>query len=463
MARKGKIRFVCQKCGQDEPKWFGRCPACGEWNSAVEEIVEPVHPSSGPLRKRGGSQPPPALVRLKEVSTDALPRLSTGLEEFDRTLGGGLVPGSVTLLGGEPGIGKSTLLIQAMAHIAERSGAALYISGEESLGQVRMRARRLGLEPDELYLLSETNAQVMAEQILNMRPFAVVVDSIQSTFREEIPSAPGTVSQVRESTALLLRAAKDQGVPLLLVGHVTKEGYLAGPRVLEHMVDTVLQFEGDRHGSFRLLRAIKNRFGSTSEIGLFEMQERGLCQVPNPSATFLGQNYGQTPGSAVSVSLEGTRPLLLEIQGLSCPSSGFGAPRRNTSGIDPQRLSMLLAVLEKRNRIPLGAQDVYINLVGGVRISETAIDLGICLAVASSYYGKALDHRTVVVGEVGLSGEIRSVRGIDRRLAEAKNLGFRRCLIPEAGIREVAPTGYDNLEILGMKNVKECLEFFRLG
>lgn len=393
---------------------------------------------------------------------DSQPRLSTGYPEIDRTLGGGLVPGSVTLVGGEPGIGKSTLLIQALAHIARQSGICLYISGEESLMQVKMRASRLGLEPEELFLLSETNTSVMVEQILRLKPFVVVVDSIQSAFREEIPAAPGSVSQVRECAAMLLRVAKEHGIPVILVGHVTKEGFLAGPRVLEHMVDTVLQVEGDRHGSFRLLRAVKNRFGSTSEIGLFEMQERGLREVPNPSASFLGQNYGRSPGSAVSVSLEGSRPLLLEIQALTCPASGFGASRRNPSGIDPQRLAMLLAVLEKRHRIPLGSQDVYVNLVGGVRISETAIDLGICLAVASSYRGRSLEHHTVVIGEVGLSGEIRSVRGIERRLAEAKALGFTRCLVPEASLREIDPKNGNSMEVVALKNIREGLDFFRL-
>ena len=460
MARKNKVRFVCQACGHDESKWFGRCPACDAWNTATEELVESLSTTGSHRRKSPG--PPVQLVRLPEVSSDPLPRLGTGYSEFDRTLGGGLVPGSVTLLGGEPGIGKSTLLIQALSHIAEHSGTALYITGEESVGQVKLRAARLGLQPNELYVLAETNAEVMVEQILQLRPFVVAVDSIQSAFREEIPSAPGTVSQVRECAALLLRVAKQENVPLVLVGHVTKEGFLAGPRVLEHMVDTVLQVEGDRHGSFRLLRAVKNRFGSTSEIGLFEMQERGLHEVPNPEAIFLGQNYGRTPGSAVSVSLEGTRPLLLEIQALACPGSGFGAPRRNTSGIDPQRLAMLLAVLEKRNRIPLASQDVYVNIVGGVRVSETAIDLGVCMAVASSFQGKSLQRQTVVIGEVGLSGEIRAVRGMDRRLAEARNLGFSRCLIPEPSLKQLAPSGRNEMEVLGLRNVQECLEFFSL-
>jgi len=457
---KSRVRYVCQSCGQDQSKWFGRCPACGEWNTAVEEF-QPVAASRSRARPES-SRPGATLTRLSEIAPDGLPRLSTGYPEVNRTLGGGLVPGSVTLLGGEPGIGKSTLLLQVLAHIAQHSGAALYISGEESLAQLKLRAERLGLDPSELYLLAETQAEAMLGQMLHLRPFVVAVDSIQSAYREDLSSAPGTVSQVRECAALLLRAAKEENIPLVLVGHVTKEGFLAGPRVLEHMVDTVLQFEGDRHGSFRLLRAVKNRFGSTSEIGLFEMQERGLHEVANPAATFLSRNYGRAPGSAISVSLEGTRPLLLEVQALTCPGSGFGPPRRNASGVDPQRLAMLLAVLEKRNGIPLGSQDVYVNLVGGVRVSETAIDLGICLAIASSYRGKPLDPHTVFIGEVGLSGEIRSVRGLERRLAEARNLGFTRSLLPEASLREIRKSEWNSLELIGLRNLHESLQFFSL-
>jgi DNA repair protein RadA/Sms len=458
MPKKNKVQFVCQSCGQVESRWFGRCPACQAWNTAVEEPVE-----DRILHKKGRKKAPSVEpVRIEDIDLTKTPRLSTGISEADRSLGGGLVPGSITLLGGEPGIGKSTLLTQISGHISNIKGTVLYISGEESLSQVKIRTDRLGVDTGELFLLAETDVFAMADHIKRTQPFLAIVDSIQSTYRDDLTSAPGSVSQVRESAAVLLKVAKDRQVPIILVGHVTKEGFLAGPRVLEHMVDTVLQMEGERHGGFRVLRPIKNRFGSTNEIGLFEMRERGLFEVTNPAALLLGHNYGQTPGSAPTVSLEGTRPLLLEVQALTCPSSGFGAPRRNTSGVEPGRLAMLLAVLEKKQGIPLASQDVYVNIAGGFRISETAIDVGVCLALASSYKGLKLDASSLAVGEVGLSAEIRPVRAVERRLSEAKNLGMTTCLIPEPNLREIQPSDWHPLKLVGVRNLSECLQFYSL-
>ncbi len=436
-----KIMFVCQQCGHESTRWVGRCPGCGEWNSLVE-FAERATPSNRPANGNANLPQP-----LMKVSNGDFARLVTGMDELDRVLGGGIVPGSVVLVGGDPGIGKSTLLLQVSSIIAEKYGPVLYISGEESVRQIRMRADRLGVTTDRLLALAESDLGQVLQHIDGTGPALVVVDSIQTMYSPDIPSTSGSVSQVRECAVALLQAAKSSGVPVFLVGHVTKEGSVAGPRVLEHIVDAVLYLEGERFHSYRLLRGAKNRFGSTNEVGVFEMRSEGMVEVPNPSEVFLAERQPDASGSIVAVTMEGTRPLLVEVQAL-VSSSALSLPRRSANGLDVPRLLLLTAVLSKRAGMPLSNQDIYINVVGGLKVNEPAGDLGVALAIASSLRDQALPADMVAIGEVGLSGELRRVPHLDRRLAEAEKLGFRRALVPGArhlpsrvGSLEVVPAG----------------------
>jgi len=441
-----RVRHTCQTCGYTSPKWLGRCPDCGEWNTFVEEVVP-----DGGTRLRAVA--PPEVVSVAEIAAEAEPRTSTGIGEFDRVLGGGIVPGSLILIGGEPGAGKSTLVTQVAARVAAGGRKVLYASGEESARQTRMRAERLGTLPSGLLLLAENNLDVIVQALETHTPDLVVIDSIQAVYRPDIPSAPGSVGQVRECTGTLLTVAKGQGISILIVGHVTKEGQLAGPRVLEHLVDTVLYFEGDRHHAYRILRATKNRFGSTNEIGVFEMGAHGLVEVLNPSAVFLAERPEAAPGSAIVCALEGTRPLLLEIQALVTPTH-FGMPRRTAAGIDYNRLVLLLAVLEKRAGLHLAMHDVYTSVTGGLTVDDPAADLGVAVAVASAFRDRPVEQQVVVIGEVGLAGEVRAVRQAPQRVREATRLGFRRAVVPRAtGGGEWPP----DVEIVSVGTVAEAL------
>ncbi|MDR5695591.1 MAG: DNA repair protein RadA [Armatimonadota bacterium] len=439
-----KVKYVCQECGYEAPKWLGRCPGCGGWNTFVEEPVEP--------RRKLPTGLSSAPVPINSVSLLPEARVSTGIGEFDRVLGGGIVPASLILLGGDPGIGKSTLLLQVASKVAGMGHTVLYVSGEESVRQTKIRADRLGIKVQNLFLLSETNLDEIRRHIEGLSPSLVVVDSIQTVYDPALPSAPGSVGQVRECAASFLHLAKAKGIAIALVGHVTKEGQIAGPRVLEHIVDTVLYFEGDRHQTYRILRTTKNRFGSTNEIGVFEMSTEGLREVQNPSAAFLSERPTEVPGSAVICALEGTRPLLVEVQALAI-STPFGMPRRTASGVDYNRVILLLAVLEKRAGLQLATHDVYVNVAGGVRVSEPAADLGVAVAVASSLRDRPVDARAVVIGEVGLGGEVRAVPQIQRRLTEVVKLGFQRCLIPRGNPYEPVA----GLEVIPVASVLEAL------
>ena len=442
---KKKTFFACQKCGCQSPKWLGKCPDCGEWNTMAEE-----QEISSPRLQSGDAAKP---VPLSMVKRDIQNRSSCGISEFDRVLGGGLVEGSMVLIGGDPGIGKSTLLLQASAHLASNGGKVLYVSAEESVEQIKLRAMRMGITSDNLYLLGETNIERIAAQIAELKPVAAVIDSIQTVFTSVIESAPGSVSQVRESAGRLMLTAKGGKVPLFLVGHVTKDGSLAGPRVLEHLVDTVLYFEGDSGHSFRILRAVKNRFGSTNEIGVFEMKDTGLSPVANPSELFLAERPLGVSGSIVVSALEGTRPLLVELQALVSATS-FGNPRRTTIGVDHNRLALLVAVLEKKVGLHLSGHDIFLNAAGGVRLNEPAADLGMVMAVASSHLDKPIDPQTLFLGEVGLSGEVRAVSQPEIRIREAVKLGFTRCILPYGSIKQVKVKG---IELVGVKKVEEAL------
>jgi DNA repair protein RadA/Sms len=445
---KPRTEFVCQSCGFRSPRWLGRCPDCQAWNSLVEEQTIPVSPSAG--RSSGSSQPQP----ITEISTVGEQRRRSGIDELDRVLGGGVVPGSVVLIGGDPGIGKSTLVLQALSSLAAE-GPALYVSGEESPQQIKMRAERLGVETEQLLVLAETSVESILDQARKVDPIIVAVDSIQTVFTEQLGSAPGSIAQVRESAALLVQFAKQRELACVLVGHVTKDGALAGPRVLEHMVDTVLYFEGERGHSFRILRTVKNRFGSTNEIGVFEMKERGLQPVDNPSALFLAERPADAPGSVVVASVEGTRPILVELQALASPTS-LGTPRRTTLGLDPNRVALLVAILEKKMGLHLAGHDIFVNVAGGVHLDEPAADLGALVAVASSFLDRPIDPHTLVLGEVGLAGEVRAVGQIEMRLREGAKLGFRRCIIPEASRRQLP--NFDSLEVLGVQSLQSAWE-----
>ncbi len=453
--KKGGTVFFCQSCGYESAKWSGQCPACRQWNTFAEEPAAPWVKNGAAVRKRsGGLKNGP--VSLKEVASGDGERLSTGMGELDQVLGGGLVPGSLVLVGGDPGIGKSTLLLQVCRNLSVTLSGVLYISGEESLQQIRLRASRIGEFQDTLKLMCETNLADIEEVMLREKPVVAVIDSIQTMYQEDISSAPGSVSQVREATGVLLRLAKEQGITILIVGHVTKEGTVAGPRVLEHMVDTVLYFEGDRHASYRILRGVKNRFGSTNEIGVFEMQEDGLKEVANPSEYMLSGRPEGASGSVVACTMEGTRPMLLEVQALVCRTN-FGLPRRTAAGIDCNRVNLLLAVLEKRLNLPFSSYDAYVNIAGGLRLSEPAMDLALVLALISSYRDVPVSGRTIVFGEVGLSGEVRAVSMAQQRVQEAKKLGFTRVLLPRSSMEQVK--NISGIEILGVAAVKDALRF----
>lgn len=413
MAKGKKSVFFCQNCGHEENKWLGQCPMCKEWNTFVEEPVSFSKSASAKLIKDA------EVVALKHVETDQEERIKTKIEELDRVLGGGIVPGSLLLVGGDPGIGKSTLLLQVCQRLCEDKHQVLYISGEESLKQIKLRANRMGEFTEDLLLLCETNLEIVKNVIQKRKPEVVIIDSIQTMYSEEVASAPGSVSQVRESTNVFMQLAKGLGISIFIVGHVTKEGTVAGPRVLEHMVDTVLYFEGDRHASYRILRGVKNRFGSTNEIGVFEMRQNGLVEVENPSEFMLNGKPENASGSVVACSMEGTRPILIEIQALVC-SSNFGMPRRTAAGTDYNRVNLLMAVLEKRVGIHLSNYDAYVNIAGGIKMNEPAVDLGIVMAIVSSYKNQPIDEKTIVFGEVGLSGEVRAVNMPEQRVAEAK-------------------------------------------
>ena len=451
---KGKTSvYFCQNCGFESAKWMGQCPGCKEWNTFIEEIVDRKSSVSASVKKTLEEVKP---VPLSAVTSADEKRMSTNMKELDRVLGGGIVKGSLVLVGGDPGIGKSTLLLQVCRNLSNENHSVLYISGEESLQQIKIRAERIGQFSDSLELLCETNLDIMKEVIARKKPSVVIVDSIQTMFSEGVSSAPGSVSQVREATSVFMQIAKGLDISIFIVGHVTKEGVVAGPRVLEHMVDTVLYFEGDRHESYRVLRAVKNRFGSTNEIGVFEMRNVGLVEVENPSEFMLSGKPVGASGSVVACSMEGTRPILLEIQALICPTN-FGNPRRTATGTDYNRVNLLMAVLEKRLGMRLAECDAYVNIAGGIRMNEPAIDLGIVLAIMSSKLDKAIDEKTICFGEVGLSGEVRGVAMAEQRVLEAKKLGFKRCIIPQ-----VCKAGFlhaiEGIEVVGVSNVKEAFD-----
>ena len=448
MAKGKKTVYFCQNCGHEETKWLGRCPACKEWNTFVEEKVIASSVTSGIKTDREIQ-----IVSLSEVNADDQDRITTGMAELDRVLGGGIVPGSLVLVGGDPGIGKSTLLLQVCQKLSENR-SVLYISGEESLSQIKLRANRMGTFQENLKLLCETNLAAIRSVIEKRKPELVIIDSIQTMYSEEVTSAPGSVSQVRESTNVFMQLAKGLGITIFIVGHVTKEGTVAGPRVLEHMVDTVLYFEGDRHASYRILRGVKNRFGSTNEIGVFEMRQNGLVEVENPSEYMLSGKPENASGSVVACSMEGTRPLLIEIQALVCESN-FGMPRRTATGTDYNRVNLLMAVLEKRIGLHLGNCDAYVNIAGGIRMNEPAIDLGIVMSIVSSYKNRPIDEKMIVFGEVGLSGEVRAVNMPEQRVAEAKKLGFETCVVPEVSLDMVK--GIRGIKVIGVKNISDAM------
>ncbi len=433
MAKNLKSVFFCQNCGYESVKWMGQCPACREWNTFVEEKIRSTGTSGAKNAPRGEKKTP---VPIREISSGEEKRTGTGIGELDRVLGGGIVPGSLILIGGDPGIGKSTLLLQMCGNLADAGKKVLYISGEESPRQIRMRADRIGEMSGNLFLLAETSLGDIRETIEREKPDACVIDSIQTMYSEEIASAPGSVSQVREATGILLRTAKTLGITIFIVGHVTKDGAVAGPRVLEHMVDTVLYFEGERQASYRILRAAKNRFGSTNEIGVFEMRDAGLAEVPNPSEYMLSGKPEGASGSVVACAMEGTRPVLVEIQALVCRSV-FGMPRRTAVGTDGSRVNLLIAVLERRCGLRMGEFDAYVNIAGGIRITEPAVDLGIALAVASGFSDSPVGDRVIAFGEVGLSGEVRAVSQAEQRVLEARKLGFETVVLPKANMKNL--------------------------
>ena len=452
---KGKTNvFFCQCCGYESSKWMGQCPGCKEWNSFVEEVVDKKNVSSGGKQKSTLTEA--KIMPLSAIEMTQEERISTQIKELDRVLGGGIVRGSLILVGGDPGIGKSTLLLQVCKNLASHKRRVLYISGEESLQQIKIRAERIGEFEDSLRLLCETNLDIIQSIIDREKPEIVVIDSIQTMYNEEVGSAPGSVSQVRESTNTLMQIAKGMNISIFIVGHVTKEGVVAGPRVLEHMVDTVLYFEGDRHAAYRILRGVKNRFGSTNEIGVFEMRKSGLREVENPSEFMLSGRPEDASGSVVACSMEGTRPILVEVQALVCRSN-FGIPRRTATGTDFNRVNLLMAVLEKRIGMQLSDCDAYVNIAGGIRMNEPAIDLGIVLAIMSSKLDLIIDDRTICFGEVGLSGEIRAVSMAEQRVQEARKLGFEVCILPE--VSKAAMQEMTSIKLIGIKNVKDAIDY----
>ncbi len=445
-----KTLFVCQSCGYESAKWMGRCTECGAWDSLAEEVRRPATAGSPSMAQKGNRPVPIDAVEMIDEQ-----RMSTGIDEFDRVLGGGLVTGTLVLIGGAPGIGKSTLMLQVLHGIASRGRRVLYVSGEESVRQLRLRSHRLKTASSSLMVVSEIDIDAIMAMVENEKPDVLVVDSIQTVFSPAITSAPGSVSQVRESAMRLMLMAKRTGIPIFLVGHVTKEGAIAGPRLLEHMVDTVLYFEGDRNHIFRILRAVKNRFGSTNEIGVFEMQERGLSQVNNPSAVFLSERPENAPGSVVAASMEGTRPILVELQAL-VSSTSFGTPRRTILGLDHNRVSLLVAVMEKQLGMHLMGHDIFMNVAGGVKIMEPAVDMGIVSAVASSFLDRPIRKDTMVVGEVGLAGEVRAVGNVDIRISEARKMGFTRIIAPAGSLKRLRRP--NDLALEGVDTVSAAVE-----
>jgi DNA repair protein RadA/Sms len=450
--KSAKIIYCCQACGYQTPKWMGKCPDCGTWDSIVEERAT-VGPFRNAARVTTSQQTAPVPIDTIELEKEN--RLLTGIQEFDRVLGGGLVPGTLVLVGGDPGIGKSTLMLQALYGLANQGHKVLYISGEESNQQIRLRSQRLMTVSSELMVVAEVEIDTILAMIQTVQPRVVVIDSIQTMYSAELTSAPGSVSQVRESTVRLMLMAKKTGIPIFLVGHVTKEGAIAGPKLLEHMVDTVMYFEGDRNHIFRILRAVKNRFGSTNEIGVFEMKDQGLDEVANPSAVFLAERPANAPGSAVTASMEGTRPILVELQALAS-STSFGTPRRTILGLDSNRVALLAAVMEKQLGMHLMGYDIFMNVAGGVKVIEPAVDLAIVSAIASSFLDKPIADGTIVLGEVGLTGEVRAIGQVDTRVAEAGKMGFNRCMVPQGNSKRIREI--DGIKVEGIKSVSEAVD-----
>jgi DNA repair protein RadA/Sms len=454
---KTKTHFVCQSCGYQMPKWLGRCPGCQEWNTFVEErIIEEKQPERDLLGLESSAIPVP----LNEIKGEEKERLTIGMGEFDRVLGGGIVLGSLILVGGDPGIGKSTLLLQAMNQLAASGAKVLYVSGEESLQQTKMRANRLGVASAHLFVVSETSLEKILQDIQSFRPATVVVDSIQTIYSSDLPSTPGSIGQVREASSRLLSLAKHLGIPIFLIGHVTKEGFIAGPKVLEHMVDTVLYIEGDANQAFRILRAVKNRFGPTNEIGVFEMKDSGLVEVANPSEYFLSERVQHASGSVVMPCIEGSRPILIELQALVVPTH-FGAPRRTAQGVDGSRISLMAAVMEKRLGLPLLSHDIFVNIAGGMKVEEPGVDLGIIASIASSFRDKLIDPETVVFGEVGLGGEVRGISQPEVRVKESSRLGFKRCLLPKQNQDKMK--GIKGIELIGVRTIQEATKILFSG
>ena len=454
MAKKKKSVFVCQDCGYESAKWMGKCPGCGAWNTMVEEVIAPENNAGGAGGLRLGLSDSQKPQPIAEVAIEDLPRFATGSGELDRVLGGGVIPGSMVLIVGDPGVGKSSLTLRVCADVARAGRKVLYVTGEESTRQVRMRGDRLGALADKLYVVSETNMETIEAHIENTQPELLVIDSIQTVFKPEVQSAPGSVSQVRECAVDILRIAKGKGIAAFVIGHVTKDGNLAGPRVLEHIVDTVLYFEGERNAEYRVLRAVKNRFGSTNELGLFEMRDVGLVDVPDASKLFLSDREGDS-GTVIIPTVEGTRPLLVELQALVAPTP-YIPPRRTADSVDIKRIQLLLAVLEKRVHLQVGACDVYVKVAGGIKIDEPAADLGICVAMASSFANRQLRPKTIVFGEVGLSGEVRAVGQADVRINEAKRLGFQHVILPMKNYRQLGAE-ISGIKLYGAETVGDAL------
>ncbi len=443
---KTKLKYICSNCGYESLRWIGKCPECESWNSFTEEIVE-----TSP-RKANISKSRFSYNKILDISANEDDRIKTGIIEFDRVLGGGIMPGSVILLGGDPGIGKSTIAMQAAASIKEK---VLYVTGEESEKQIKLRSGRLKVKSDSFFVQAETELSNILGAIKEISPSVVIIDSIQTTYRSELENSPGTITQIRECAAMLMEEAKKNHYSVIIIGHVTKEGMIAGPKILEHMVDTVLQFEGESNHSFRILSAQKNRFGSTNEIGVFEMREDGLREVTNPSELFLSEREKQTPGSVVTSSIEGSRPILLEVQALVTPSN-FGYPQRVSNGFDQKRLSILLAVLEKRANVRASVNNVFVNVAGGIRVIEPAVDLAVCISIASSLIDKVVDNQTIIIGEVGLGGEIRSVGHIEKRIQEAQKLGFKSAIIPVGNLKGIKQS--DAIKVIAVENVKDAIQ-----
>lgn len=457
MAKAKNTAFFCKECGYESAKWFGQCPACKEWNTFVEEPVSKPKSAKGIVgtSQRAATSSAPVPVEINSVSFEENDRTSTGIAELDRVLGGGIVAGSLVLVGGDPGIGKSTLLLQMCYNLSAAGKDVLYISGEESLKQIKLRADRIGKCSGTLKLLCETSLDNIEDILARNKPGIVIIDSIQTMYKEDVAAAPGSVSQVRETTSILMQLAKGLNITIFIVGHVTKEGTVAGPRMLEHMVDTVLYFEGDRYASYRILRGVKNRFGSTNEIGVFEMQQSGLSEVENPSEYMLNGRPENASGSVVVCLLEGTRPIMVEIQALVCDSN-FGMARRTAAGTDYNRVNLLMAVLEKRAGIHMSGSDAYVNVAGGIKVSEPALDLGIVMALVSSFKNRAIDEKTVIFGEVGLAGEVRAVSQAQQRVNEAVKLGFKTCILPGVCLKNIKKN--DKIEIIGVNNVQEAIK-----